>query len=195
MRGWLPVVIAAGALAIAGFVAIPLGGWDTVQLESEIIPEHPVGETFVGNRVSTSIDGLYLTDAHPDEFSEPGPGETFLVLVATMASETDEPEYPIAGTAFYPFTIPGVLELDVTPELSPSTFLERDGSIGPQAIPGLADTMLFVFTIPDSLFAEGDLVEIGLTDATPEEADIIEGTRWVDVHVAVTVPIAVRDER
>ena len=107
VRGWLPVVIAAGVAAVAGVVAIPLGGWETVVPQSTIIPEHPLGETFVGNRVSTSIDDLYLTDAHPDEYTEPEPGETFLVLVATMASETDQPEYPITGTAFYPFTIPG----------------------------------------------------------------------------------------
>ena len=83
----------------------------------------------------------------------------------------------------------------MTLDTSPSVFLERDGSYGPQAIPGLADTILFVFTVRDSLFADGDLVEIGITDGTAEEADIIEGTRWVDVHVAVNVPIAVRDER
>jgi hypothetical protein len=196
VRTWLPVIAAAGVVALAGVVAIPLGGWDTVVLESSVVPEQPVGEVYVGSRVSVSIDDLYLTDTHPDGFSEVEPGETFLVLVATMASETDEPEYPIGSPSFYPFTIPGVMELEESLDLSSySTFLERDGSFGPVAIPGLADTMLFVFTVPSSLFEDGEVVRIGVIDATPEEADIIEGTRWVDVHTAVDVPITVRDER
>ena len=196
VRTWLPLIAAAGVLAVAGVVAIPLGGWDTVVPESTIIPEHPVGEPFVSHRVSTSIDDLYLTDVHPDGYSEPEPGETFLVLVATMESETDRPEIPIASSSFYPFTIPGVIELGVALDgTSYSTLLERDGNFGPVVVPGLADTLLFVFVVPSSGFADGDVVRIGLTDATPEEADIIEGTRWVDVHIAVEVPITVRDER
>jgi hypothetical protein len=196
IRTWWPIIAAAGVITIAGVVAIPLGGWDTVVPQSTIIPEHPVGETFVSHRVSVSIDDLYLTDTHPDGFTEVEPGETFLVVVATMASETDQPEIPITSSSYYPFTIPGVIELGVNLESGAySTLLERDGTFGPIAIPGLADTILFVFAVRSSQFEEGDVVRIGLTDETPEEADIIEGTRWVDVHTAAEVPITVRDER
>jgi len=196
LRAWLPVVAAVGIVAIAGVVAIPLGGWETVVPQSTVIPEHPVGETFVSHRVSVSIDDLYLTDTNPDGFTEVEPGETFLVLVATMASETDQPEIPITSSSYYPFTIPEVVELGVNLDSADySTLLERDGTFGPVTIPGLADTILFVFAVHSSLFEEGDIVRIGLTDETPEEADIIEGTRWVDVHTAVEVPITLRDER
>ena len=45
-----------------GVAAIPLGGWDTVELQSAVLPEHPIGEPYPGHRVSTAIDDVYLTD-------------------------------------------------------------------------------------------------------------------------------------
>jgi hypothetical protein len=194
VRGWLPVVITAGVLAVAGVVAIPLGGWDTVQLESEIIPEHPVGEPFTAHRLSVSIDDLYVTDDHPDAYTEVEPGQSFLVLVATMEGLTAEPESPLRSP--YPFTLPGWISIDEDPDLTEvTTYLQRDGSPFPTLSPGVPETLLIVFPVASADYSDGDVVRIGITDATPEKADIISGTRWVDEHVAVEVPIAVRDER
>jgi hypothetical protein len=194
VRSWLPVAVVAGVAAIAGVVAIPLGGWDTVQLESAIIPEHPVGEPFIAHRLSVSIDDLYLTDDHPDDYTEVEPGQSFLILVTTMEGLTAEPEHPLRSP--YPFTFPGWITLDENPDLSEvEMYLERDGSFGAVLSPGVPDTLLIVFPVSSSDYSEGDVVRIGITDATPEQADIISGTRWVDQHVAVEVPIAVRDAR
>ncbi|MEO8527712.1 MAG: hypothetical protein ABI435_01405 [Pseudolysinimonas sp.] len=196
VRAWLPVIVVVGVAAIAGVVAIPLGGWDTVQLQSAVIPEQPVGEPYVGHRLSTSIDDAYLTDASPDGHSEADPGQTFLVVEATMEAVRTEPEFPLGDTDFYAFTIPGVLELGTPiPILDYSTVLKRDGTFGPSLIPGVPDTVVFVFTVPVTAFAGGDVVHIGVTDASPEKANLFSGTRWVKPHVAVEVSITVRDER
>ena len=193
-RPWLPVIVAAGVVAVAGVVAIPLGGWDTVQLESEIIPEHAVGETFAAHRLSVTIDDLYVTDDFPDDYTEAEPGQSFLILVTTMEGLTAEPETPLRSP--YPFTFPGWISLDEYPDLSEVViFLERDGSSFPVLSPGVPETLLIVFPVSSGEYSEGDIVRVGITDATPEKADIIEGTRWVDEHIAVEVPIAVRDER
>ena len=61
--------------------------------------------------------------------------------------------------------------------------------------PGIPDTVQFAFLVSDDDSAEGDELPIEIIDATPEEADIIEGTRWVDVHVAAEVVAELRDER
>ena len=196
VRAWLPVIIGAGVLAIAGVIAIPLGGWDTVQLQSAVIPEQPVGEPYVGNRLIVSIDDVYLTDDFPDDYTETEPGESFLIVVATMEAVTAEPESPISIGPPNPFTIDGLISIDEAPGYDDlSVFLERDGTYLPVLNPGVPDTVLFVFTVSSSDYADGDQLRIGLTDATPEEADIIEGTRWIDEHVAVEVSITVRDER
>lgn len=196
VKAWMPVIVAGGVLAAGGLVAIPLGGWDTVQLQSAIVPEQPIGQPYVGERVSTAIDDIYLTDEHPDGFSDPEPGDTWLVVVATMENQLTEPEYPLGTTNFWAFTIPGVIELGEQLSVADySTLLVRDGSFGPVLQPGVPDTVQVVFAVRDSLFAEGDEVRIGLTDAEKQDADIYDGIRWWQPHVAVEVPVVIRDER
>lgn len=196
VKAWMPVIVAGGVLAAGGLVAIPLGGWDTVQLQSAIVPEQPIGQPYVGERVSTAIDDIYLTDEHPDGFSDPEPGDTWLVVVATMENQLTEPEYPLGTTNFWAFTIPGVIELGEQLSVADySTLLVRDGSFGPVLQPGVPDTVQVVFAVRDSLFADGDEVRIGLTDAEKQDADIYDGIRWWQPHVAVEVPVVIRDER
>lgn len=195
LRAWRPVLVGAGVLVVAGIVAIPLGGWDEVELQSAVVPEQPIGQPYAGHRVSTAIDDVYLTDVHPDGYTEPEPGTEFLVVVATMENVTDEPQPPLGSKGFYAFTLPGYLELDGDLPLSAySTRLPRDDSFGPYLNPGVPDTVQFVFVVDDGLFDDGDELRIGLTDATPESADLYNGTRWARPHVAVEVPVVIRDE-
>lgn len=194
LRGWLPVIAAAGVLVAGGVVAIPLGGWDTVQPQSQVVPEHPVGEPFTAHRFRVTIDDLYLTNEHPNPNREVEDGESLLILVATMEALTAKPENPLQAP--YPFTIPGWISLKERPDLtSVDYYLQRDGSYGAALNPGVPDTLLIVFRVSSSAYAQGDVVRIGITDATPEKADIIAGTRWVNERVAVEVPTVVRDER
>jgi len=196
VRAWLPVIVAGGALVAGGLVAIPLGGWDTVQLQSAIVPEQQVGEPYAGHRLSTAIDDVYLTDEHPNGYDEPEPGETFLVVVATMENLRDEPQASLGSANFYAFTIPGVVELGTQlPSGSYHVRLVRDGTSGSTLNPGVPDTVMFTFRVSSRLFAGGDEVRIGLTDAIPESADLYDGIRWRRPHVAVEVPITIRDER
>lgn len=192
VRAWLPVGITAGVVGVAALVAIPLGGWDSVELQSAVIPEHPVGEPYRGHRVSTAIDEVYLTDEHPDGFTEREPGEEFLIVVATLENVTAEPQYPFGDRGFYAFTVPGLYGLGDTVELADYWVrLVRDGTTGTRLSPGVPDTVQFVFRVDVGQFEPGDEVAIGLTDADPEEADIYDGTRWVRAHVAVEVPIVI----
>lgn len=196
LRAWWPVIAAGGVLLTGGLVAIPLGGWDTVELQSAVVPEHPVGEPYPGHRLSTSIDDVYLTDTHPDGYTELEPGATFLVVIATMENVTAEPQIPLGSASFYAFTIPGVVEPDEQILAGDYwTRLVRDESNAPTLSPGVPDTVQFIFMVDADLFDAGDEVRIGLTDATPEQADLFDGTRWARPHIAVEVPIVIRDER
>lgn len=192
LRAWRPVLVGVGVLAVAGLVAVPLGGWDEVELQSAVVPEQPLGQPYPGHRLSTAIDDVYLTAEHPDGYTEPDPGTEFLVVVATMENMTAEPQLPFGSSGFYAFTLPGYLELDGDIPLADySTRLSRDDTNGPSLNPGVPDTVEFVFVVDDGLFAVGDELRIGLTDATPEVADLYSGTRWARPHVAVEVPVVV----
>lgn len=196
VKGWMPVIVAGGVLAIGGLVAIPLGGWDTVQLQSAVLPEQPIGQPYVGERLSTAIDDVYLTREHPNGYEELEPGEIFLVVVATMENMRDEPQDPLGAGRFYSFTVPGVIELDGQIDLADYwDRLARDGSTGFSLARGIPETVVFVFRISDDLFAEGEEVRIGITDARAERADIIEGVRWANQHVAVEVPVVIGERR
>jgi hypothetical protein len=107
-----------------------------------------------------------------------------------------EPQLPLIGRSFPPFVIPGVIDIDRDLDFSAYTIvLERDGTYGPELNPGVPDTLLFAFTVRESQFEGGDEVPVGIVDADAEDADIYEGTRWVNVEVVVEVPMTVRDER
>jgi hypothetical protein len=189
-------MIAGGVLAAGALVALPLGGWDTVDLVSDEIPEQPIGQPYVGAQWTISIDDVYLTEVHPDGYTELEPSEALLVVVATLEDMRAEPQYPLSSSSFYEFTIPGVLTLgEYLPISDYSVYLARDGSFNPYLSPGIPDTLQYVFLVDDGDFAKGDEIRIALIDATPEEADIIEGTRWVDVHTAAEVVVPLRDER
>lgn len=195
LRAWRPVLIVAGVVGVAALVAVPLGGWDEVELQSAVVPEQPLGQPFAGHRLSTALDDIYLTDTHPDGYSEPDPGETFLVVVATMENLTSQPQIPLGSQGFPAFTIPGLIGIDTTIPSDSWAILARDDTGGPRLNPGVPDTVVFVFVVDDELFPEGEVVRIGLTDATPEEAGLYSGTRWARPHVAVEVPVTIRVER
>lgn len=196
LKAWMPVIVAGGVLAAGALVAIPFGGWDTVQLRSAQVPEQPIGQPYEGARLSTAIDDVYLTDEHPDGYSEAEPGFTWLVVVATMENEVDLPQVPLGTRDFWAFTVPGVIELGESLSLSDvSTLLTRDGSFGPILQPGVPDTVAFVFAVRRDLFADGDEVRIGLTDAEKQDAEVFDGIRWWRPRVVAEVPVVMRDER
>lgn len=196
IRGWMPVIVIVGIAAVGGVVALPLGGWDTVDLVSDDIPEQPIGQPYAGARWTISIDDVYLTDEHPDGVTEFEPGDIGLVIVATLENMRPEPQYPMTDSSFYPFILPGAIEPGEYLPLSDYTILlARDGSFGPVLSPGIPDTIEVIVAVPESQFAAGDELRIGILDGTPEDADIIEGTRWVDVHVAAEIVVPLRDER
>lgn len=196
LRGWLPVIVVAAVLGIAAVVAIPLGGWDEVELQSEVLPEQPIGQPYTGIRLSTAIDDIYLTDVDPGDWIEPEPGERILVVVATIENLTDEPTYPFES-GFPPFTVPGLISFDEEPPTrDTSTIRDRDGTSGTLLNPHVPDTFVFAYRVPATLFSGGETVDIGITDAVrAEKADLYSGTRWVGAHVAVEVPMILRDEQ
>src|SRR5690606_8346067 len=57
VTGAVVLALAAGAL-----VAIPLGGWDTVELESAVVPTMEAGETYLGTHYSVRLEEAWVGD-------------------------------------------------------------------------------------------------------------------------------------
>ena len=190
LRSYAPALVIAGAFAVAALVAIPLGGWDEVELQSEQLPEVELGEAVDSSRVSTAIRSIELAAEHPDGFSEPEPGMTWMVVHATIGNRLEIPQYAAGSRLFYPFTIEGALSQETSTN-DVRSVLERDGSVSAQLNPGIVDDVAIVFPVKRSDFADGDTVEVVFWDATRQEADLYRGIRWWAPHPVAQVPVEI----
>src|SRR4051812_42456684 len=83
-----PFVWVGVAAVVAGLVAWPLGGWQTVELQSTKIPDVAAGETVEGEQYSIAVDAVELAGFSPNGFEEPEPGWQYLILTATITNMT-----------------------------------------------------------------------------------------------------------
>lgn len=190
-RSFAPLVVALGVLGAAALAAIPLGGWDEVELESARVPTIEPGATFVGTPFAVAVHSLALTDEHPDGYSEREPGMTWMLLNATFENRLEFPQRPPGSAGFRAFSIEGA----ETDSSSLDSYLDRDGDYLPTLNPGIVDDVTFVFPVPEHRFAGGDVVPVALWDAERQRAELYSGIRWWRPHVAVEVPVVLEDRR
>lgn len=193
LRAWAPALGIAGVLAVAALVAIPLGGWDTVELRRDVVPELAVDEPFSSALAVTTIHGARVTQEHPDGFSEAEPGEEWLVLDLTLENRIEEPITSGGLAGFRPFTIAGVLEADDGGILD--TIVQRDGTFGGSINPGMAERLMYTFAVPSGQYSAGDILRVGLWDAIRQEADLYRGIRWWQPRLEAEVPVVLEVDR
>lgn len=190
LRSWAPLLVLAGLAAVAGLVAIPLGGWDEVELQSEQLPVVELGEAVESARVSTAIRSVELVAEHPDGFSEAEPGMTWMVVHATIGNRLEIPQYAAGSRPFYPFTIDGALSQE-TSTIDIHSVLERDGSVSVRLNPGIVDDVAIVLPVERGDFADGDTIEVLFWDATRQSADLYSGIRWWAPHPVAQVSVEI----
>lgn len=184
-------LLVAGAivLAIAGsaVVAIPLGGWDTVELASARIPELPLGENYQGRHYSVRVEGAWVGDAMPDDYDVPDDGMTFLVVRAVVRNEWREPDGAVAE----------LLRFDAQQQL---TRMDRraqvrvwvDGSFSSSMPPGVETEVLLRWELPAGSVVAGEPLVLGVLDGRPEAAVLYSGTAWRDERVVVQTTVLPR---
>lgn len=191
-RSIAPLLVVLGLVGGAALVAIPLGGWDEVQLESARIPTIEPGETFASAPFAVAVHSVALLDEHPDGYTEAEPGMTWMAVEATFENRLEFPVRPPTTFGFTAFSIEGV-ELERSSRIE--AFLDRDGDFLPSLNPGIVDDFTFVLPVPVGRFSDGDVVTVELWDAERQRADLYSGIRWWQPHVAVEVPVELEDRR
>lgn len=196
-----PFVWIGAAAVAAGLIAWPLGGWDTVVLESTKIPEVSPGTVVEGNQYSVAVDAAKVTAVHPDGFSEPDEGWEYFILDVTVVNETDRTQLSLrVGDGFGGVVTVddgvvgwGTTELDSSGyEVSADPYLLADGTYLPDLQPRLAAPIELVFEVPIGTFASGDEITVGIVDRTPFESTLETGTRYGSAAVVATVELRVR---
>jgi hypothetical protein len=182
-----PFVWIGAAAAGAALVAWPLGGWDTVELESTRIPQFAPGELVPGQQFSVRVESAELTDAHPDGFSDVPSGWTLLILELEVTNETGATEFSTyLGDAYSGIVTvdDGVVGWGTTSEdsdgreVSGSPFLAIDGTYLPDLQPELPSRVQLVFEVPEDTWAAEQQIVVGVVDRRPYESVLGVGTSY-----------------
>lgn len=195
-----PFVWIGAVAVIAGLVAWPLGGWDTVEVQSLKIPDAAAGTVVPGHQFSTQIDSAEITSVHPDGVSEPKAGWEYLVLSATLTNETAETEFSVfLGTDF-----DGVVTVDDGAEgwgttaldssghpSSGKLLLRADGTSNPDLQPRVPAPVSIVWEVPVGTWSPGDPLTVGIVDRTAHACTLEVGTCYGNPNVTANVHLTV----
>lgn len=193
---WVGVAALAG-----GMIAWPLGGWDTVELESTKIPVFEPGEVVPGQQYSVQVDSAEVTDVHPDGYSEPEPGWEYLIMRIVVTNETDQTQ--LSGNLGAAYS--GVVTVDDgavgwgTTTLGPNDYEVRadpyliaDGTFLPGLQPRLPAPIELVWEVRVGTFESGDEITVGVVDRTPYDSIVSTGTTYLFPTLIATVDLRLR---
>ncbi len=186
-RGWIVAGGVVAALAAGALVAIPLGGWDTVELESKVVPELAIGDEYVGRHYAVRIEEAWVGDQLPDDYDEPDEGMTFVVVRAQVRNEWREPDTQVRK----------VLTFDAIEALPPVdrgalVLLTSDGTYPATMSPGVDAGVLLRWQVPVGSVRAGEPLVLGVIDGRPERAVLYSGTAWRDERVMVQTTVVPR---
>lgn len=195
-----PFVWIGAVAVIGGLVAIPLGGWDTVELESTKLPRVEPGELVVGNKFSVRVESAELTSVHPDGFSELEPGWIWFSLELEVTNETDMTEFSsdLGDEYFGAVTVDngvvgwGTTSTDIDGSVvRADPYLVSDGKYLPDLQPDLPTRVILIFEVPDDTWQVGDELEVGIVDRTPYESTLGTGIRYgfPELIAELTIPL------
>lgn len=173
-----PLILIASAVIVAALIAWPLGGWDTVSLQSKTVPTVQPGETVAGQQYALSVDGLELTEVNPDGFTEPETGETFLIarLTVEIQSDTAADASSMARSRDSPIAV-GIVAGFGT-DVDGDVRLKSDNTSSPILQPGLPTELIVVWTVPTASIGAGDEVTVSIIDRTLTENFLTLGRAW-----------------
>ena len=193
-----PFVWIGAVAVIAGLIAWPLGGWDTVELQSTKLPVVQPGELVEGTQYSVSVESAELTTVHPDGFSEVEPGWMWLRLELVVTNETNRTAFSSDLGSDYK----GVVTVDdgavgygtesTGPEGRLATgapYLVSDGTYLPGLQPALPTRVELSFDVREGTWAVGDELTVGIVDRTPYESTLETGIRYGFPHLIAEVPV------
>lgn len=196
-----PFVWIGATAAAAALIAWPLGGWDTVELQSTKVPQVEPGATVDGQPFAVAVDSIETTGVHPDGFSEPDPGWEYLILDLTVTNMTDQTQFSlnlgdgVAGAVTVDDGAIGWgshLEDPDGFEVHGQAYLHADDTLLPDLQPRLASPLRLVWDVPAGTWRGGDEVTVGIVGRTPYQQVLSTGTGYRSPVVVATVRLTVR---
>jgi hypothetical protein len=186
-RGAVAAGAAVAALVAGAVVAIPLGGWDTVELESAAVPELALGAEYTGRHYAVRIEEAWVGEVLPDDYDEPDEGMTFVVVRAMLRNEWREPDTRAKGVLTFD-------ALDELPSIGRQALVRvaSDGTYLSTMPPGVELEMLLRWQVPVGSVEAGEPLVLGVVDGRPDRAILYSGTAWRDERVMVQTTVVPR---
>jgi hypothetical protein len=148
--------VAAVALVVGSIAA--LGGF--ADATTALVPRYELGEIFVGNQTSVTVEGVTLRSAMPDRYATEAEGVSYLVVETTLDSSLDGPN--IFEWEVVRVIVDGAIGANDEPE---SVLDVRTGAqVGPLQ-PGIPMRVAYVWPIDTGTIAEGDDVIVGIFES------------------------------
>lgn len=183
----MAAIVAAGAVVLLGagaLVAIPLGGWDTVALQSAAVPELAPGETYEGRHYSVSVADAWVGDTSPNEYETPEDGMTFVFVRATVRNEWREPDTAVSRLLTFD-ALDGLESFDQRATVR----VVADGAPASTMQPGVETEVLLRWEVPAGSVSAGSPLALGVVDGRPDRAVLYSGTAWRDERTVVEVVV------
>jgi len=175
---WIAALAALGAL-----VAWPLGGWDTVELQSRVLPEYASDQVLHTHRFDIRVGDAWITaDRHPAGYDAPDPlpGEPAQVYLVVRAEITNTTTEPARSSDLGGYLVPEPDGVDLSTGYVPVDYvLNADRTTLPELNPGLARDLLLVWTVPEGSIVPGDDLRIALSDGVPQKSTLGYGYLWI----------------
>ncbi len=181
VKWWL---VLAAAL-ILGASAL-FGGLDDATVAAPEPVLVGVGEPFVGPQLTTTILSTELTDVAPGYSLEPGDGNTYLVVTATVTNTWTTSTELIRDLLQLEW-----LDGEGTGEADRLT-LVSDGTSSPQANPGVPIEVAYVWEVPEGVLAPGDVARVSIrSKSLTVDGDVSYGSYWSSPVVAAHADVEV----
>ncbi|MGN6273222.1 MAG: hypothetical protein ACTHMQ_09050 [Protaetiibacter sp.] len=187
--GRATVVVGAVLLALAAgaVIAVPLGGWDTVELESAHVPTMAAGEEYPGTHYAVRVEEAWVGDVLPEEYDTPEDGHTFVIVRAVLRNQWREADTQARSALTF-----DALDALESFERSALVRVAADGTYLTTMPPGVDVEVLMRWEVPSGSVAPGDPLTLGVIDGRPDRAVLYSGTAWRDERVVVETTVVPR---
>lgn len=148
--GW----VAAAVIVVVGATAA-LGGF--ADATTTLAPRYELGEQFVGNETSVTIESVTLRSAKPDRYATESDGSSYLVVEATLDNVLPGPN--IFERDVVRVIVDGVIEAEDEPE---SVIDVRTKAQVAPLQPGIPMRVAYVWLVDTDSLAVNDDIIVGI---------------------------------
>lgn|GEM_PF-7039912 len=171
---WRTPIIVLGIIVLLGAgagVAALFGGWDTVEISRDVVPEVVPGTDIDAAPFTVTIDDVWLSGVGPTGFSEPSEeGDVFLVVRARVTNRDDS---SLSAVTFDEHLVRFARQDELDRYDQYATFRRADDLTGSvQLSSGVEVPLLVSWEIPGTWYQAGDVLPLQVHESATRRSSL-----------------------